>query len=65
MTSPCQDCPHRKLYCHDRCDEYLEWHDTILAAKKALKVADKAVSLLAEGYAKRSKRWTKGGKIKR
>ena len=64
MSSPCQDCPHRKVTCHDRCDDYMEYHDTLLAAKKALKVADKAVSLLADGYANRRRNWVRRGQRK-
>ena len=37
MESPCQDCPYRKVYCHDRCGEYLDWHDELVRAKEELK----------------------------
>ena len=33
MQNPCQDCPHRKLTCHDHCSEYTEWHDALVLAK--------------------------------
>ena len=25
MTPPCYHCPHRHLWCHVTCKEYLEW----------------------------------------
>ncbi len=61
MSSPCQDCPHRKLTCHDRCDEYMAYHDALVAAKDAVKLANKAVELLADGYYRRRDNWFKGG----
>lgn len=65
MSSPCQDCPHRKLTCHDRCEEYMAYHDALVAAKDALRLANKAVELLADGHAKRKNRWIrKGNKLK-
>lgn len=57
MNCPCQDCPHRKLTCHDHCDEYTEWHDIILTAKESIRLGQKAVDLLADGVAKRKRRW--------
>ena len=33
--SPCQECPYRKPTCHDYCREYLDWHDELVAFKKA------------------------------
>jgi len=56
MPSPCQECPHRKLKCHDRCDEYLEWHDALVDAKKKLTAASDAVDFLLEMAQKREKK---------
>ena len=61
MNCPCMNCPYRKPICHDHCEDYLEWHDTLLAAKDALRVADKAISLLADGVHKRKDKWVKKG----
>ena len=54
---PCQDCPERKLTCHDRCDAYMAYHDALVAAREALKVADSALGLLRDGYFKRKNRY--------
>lgn len=56
MGCPCQDCPHRKLTCHDHCDEYAEWHDIILTAKEAIWLSQRAVDLLIDGTEKRKRR---------
>lgn len=61
MNCPCQNCPYRKPVCHDHCEDYLEWHDTLIAAKDAIRVADKAISLLADGFHKRKNKWIKKG----
>lgn len=54
---PCKDCKQRIPVCHDRCSDYMEWHDALVAAKDALRVADKAMDLIMEGFRKRSDRW--------
>lgn len=56
MPSPCQECPHRRLTCHDRCDEYREWHDALVDAKKKLTAASDAVDFLLEMAHKREKK---------
>lgn len=56
MSSPCQDCPHRKLRCHDRCEEYNEWHDALVEAKAKVKEAFKAIDFLDEMAQKRAKK---------
>lgn len=56
MKSPCMDCPYRKLTCHDRCEEYNEYHETLVAARQALRTADKAVGILIDNYQKRKGR---------
>lgn len=61
MSSPCQDCPYRKLTCHDRCEEYMAYHDALVAAKDALRVANMAIGLLKDGYAKRHRKWIRRG----
>lgn len=32
---PCNNCPHRKLVCHDHCEEYLTYHEEKVNAKRA------------------------------
>lgn len=56
MPSPCQECPHRKLRCHDRCDEYLEWHDALVEAKTKVKAAFDAIDFLDQMARKRAKK---------
>lgn len=60
--SPCMNCPHRKLMCHDHCDEYLEWHDELVLAKQAVHTANTAVAMLAENYTHRRDRWRRRNK---
>lgn len=31
MNSPCQNCPERRLVCHDRCPMYLAYHEERVA----------------------------------
>lgn len=57
MSSPCQNCPHRKLTCHDRCDEYQAYHNALVEAKKALRKASDAMDLLITSYLDRKDRW--------
>lgn len=61
---PCQNCPYRKATCHDHCEEYLDWHDTLVAAKDALRIADKAIDLVVEGVYKRKRLWHRKGERK-
>ena len=56
MKSPCQNCPYRKATCHDRCGEYLTYHDELVAAREALRVADRAIGFLMDSANKREKR---------
>ena len=35
MTCPCQNCPERRLVCHDHCPTYLEYHEERLAIREA------------------------------
>lgn len=56
MSSPCQDCPYRKLRCHDRCDEYLEWHDALREAKEKVFQAAVAMDYLKEMALKRERK---------
>lgn len=56
MSSPCQDCPHRKVMCHDRCGEYNEWHDALVEAKAKVKAAYNAINYLDEMAQKRAKK---------
>ena len=56
MSSPCQDCPHRKLKCHDRCDEYIEWHDARVEARDKLTAARRAIDYLIDMTEKRRKK---------
>lgn len=61
--SPCQECPYRKLTCHDHCSEYTEWHDALVLAKESVSMANRAIDLLADGYYQRRDAWKK--KLKR
>ena len=60
--SPCQDCPYRKLTCHDHCDEYNEWHDALVMAKESVHIANNAVRLLSDNYTHRRDRWRRRNK---
>lgn len=53
MHSPCENCPERKLMCHDKCENYMAWHDDLVAQKIALKGKFDALSYLCEQAAKR------------
>ena len=53
MSCPCQNCPERKLTCHDRCENYLAWHDDLVAQKISIKGKFDAISYLCEQAAKR------------
>ena len=44
--SPCQNCKCRKITCHDRCEEYLAWHDELVAAKKNLREVQKTIDIM-------------------
>lgn len=56
MFCPCQDCPERRLICHDHCAAYKEYHANLLAAKAALKKANAALDFLTEGYRRKNRR---------
>lgn len=56
MVSPCYECPHRKVMCHDRCEEYMEFHDGLVAAKKSLRAASEAVDYLIRMSKQREKK---------
>lgn len=56
MSSPCQDCPYRKLRCHDRCNEYIEWHDALVEAKSKVKAAFDAIEFLDQMAQKRARK---------
>lgn len=55
MQCPCQDCPYRKLRCHDRCDEYMTYHDALVDAKKKIREANDAIDYLMNMATKRRK----------
>jgi len=55
MHSPCHECPHRKLTCHDRCKEYLEFNEKRLASRNAFKGEHEAITFLVKGVFKRRK----------
>lgn len=55
MDCPCQNCKSRKPVCHDRCEEYNEWHETLVCAKEALRTSEKAIDLLIAAIQKRKK----------
>lgn len=56
MHCPCQDCPERKLTCHDRCAVYMEYHDALVEARESLKKANAALDFLTDGYIRRKTR---------
>lgn len=56
MVSPCYECPYRKIMCHDRCDEYLAFHDELVEAKKSLRAASDAVDYLIRMSKQRDKK---------
>ena len=56
MNSPCQNCPHRKPTCHDRCEEYIEYHDELVAAKNKVRDAYNALEYLLYMSEKRKKK---------
>lgn len=60
--SPCMNCPHRKLTCHDHCDEYLEWHDELVLAKEAVHTANQAIVMLVDNYTHRRDLWRRRNK---
>lgn len=37
MISPCQNCPERRLVCHDYCPAYLEYHEERVKAREVLR----------------------------
>lgn len=56
MESPCYECPYRKVSCHDRCVEYLEYHDALVEAKRKVREAADAIEYLREMSRKRERR---------
>ena len=56
LCSPCQNCPHRKVMCHSKCAEYLEFHDALVEAKSKISAAQDAIDLLIETTLKRRKK---------
>lgn len=53
MQSPCCECPHRKLTCHDRCPEYLSYNEEKLRAKQSFKDKHEADDFTIKGVYKR------------
>lgn len=60
--SPCQNCPYRKLTCHDHCEEYNDYHAALVEAKRELSGAQLAIDLLLANYRIRKARWERGHK---
>lgn len=56
MSSPCYECPHRRVTCHDRCPEYLEYHDALVEARDKLTAARRAIDYLIDMTEKRRKK---------
>lgn len=54
--SPCQTCNCRKIVCHDHCEEYLEWHEELVAAKKELREVQKVIDNMIAGCRRSIKR---------
>ena len=45
--NPCRKCPYAKPTCHDFCRERLEYHDQLLAYRKA-RLFDKLMEIIGE-----------------
>lgn len=58
-TCPCQDCPYRKLTCHDQCDDYMAYHDALVNAKRKVMEADAALGFLMGNYRARKDKWVR------
>ena len=56
MKSPCQNCPHNRVMCHRRCDEWLEYHEALLDAKQALKHSENVIDYLIRQAEKKRRR---------
>jgi len=56
MSSPCHECPYRKLVCHDHCEEYASYHEALVAAKEAVSKAQTAIDFLVKSAEKRERR---------
>lgn len=59
MHSPCHNCPHRRLVCHDQCEDYLAFNlervEALKAAHKANRGKHEADTFLIIGVLKRRK----------
>ena len=55
-NAPCYECPYRKLYCHDRCEEYLAVKAERDAAKKELRKSREALDYLIREFHKRERK---------
>ena len=56
MSSPCHECPYRKLVCHDHCQEYASYHEALVEAKEAVNKAQNAIDFLMKSAEKRERR---------
>ena len=57
VQSPCQNCKSRNPSCHDKCEEYIAYHDELVAAKAALRGDDGGASgFLIDAVEKRRKK---------
>ena len=56
MQCPCHECQSRKPTSHDRCEEYMEYHDALVAAKEATRAATSALEYLIRMAEKREKK---------
>lgn len=56
MNSPCQNCPERRLVCHDYCPAYLEYHEERIKVREALRKERYAASYLIEQSVRIEKR---------
>lgn len=48
MNSPCQNCPERRLVCHDRCPAYMEYHERGLQIKEQMRKDRSVTSYVIE-----------------
>lgn len=56
MHCPCHECKSREPVCHDRCEEYLNWHDELVDAKAALDRASIAIDFARRAFERREKK---------
>ena len=54
--SPCHNCQQRKPTCHDRCDEYMKYHDALLEEKSKKSLAYAVIDYIISATVRRNKK---------